>query len=396
MKAVRRLSRDGIPEEEVRRELQQAYDMDSHFTENHILYSMCNKPPKLAVDAHVQFIEANLGDPNLYRGTQILEKSVVNMLLSVLSGDVSMGGKVLEGGTEANITAIWIYRNLTGKKEIVVPQTGHYSFETAADMLNMKLKRVPVDDSVRVDVQELEKLVDPEKTAAVVAIAGTTEHGQLDPIHRVQKVCADRGVPLHVDAAFGGLVFPFLEKLGYELENEFDFALEGVTSITVDPHKMGHSTPPAGALLLRDPEMFKHISHNTFYLSTEHLSSILGTRCSAGVASAYAVLRHYGWHGYYPIVKECMEMTQWFAGALKDIGVSLAIEPVSPVICVRMPDEEKARNVQSRLLAGGWRISRTRTPPGIRFVMMPHVKKGELTDFLPEFRDVCQREDVVR
>jgi len=72
-------------------------------------------------------------------------------------------------------------------------------------------------------------LVD-ERTVALVGIAGTTEFGQVDPIEGLAKIALERKIHLHVDAAFGGFVLPFLEG-----DWRWDFRVPGVSSITIDP-----------------------------------------------------------------------------------------------------------------------------------------------------------------
>ncbi len=388
MKVSRRMETDGVARLDVERELGEAFEADLHLADGTVLYSMCNSPPQLSRDAHMQFIESNLGDPDLYPGTQKLEQSMLNMLLHLLHGDRDAGGMAVAGGSEANITALWIYRNLTGKTEIVLPRTAHYSFETAADLLRMKLKYVDVDDQYAAIPSAVQQALSPD-TAAVVAIAGTTEHGQLDPIGPIQKICLESSVPLHVDAAFGGLVFPFLQRAGYDIAG-WDFNLEGVTSIAVDPHKMGQATMPCGVLLLRDPALLDQIARDTFYLSAETLHSLLGTRCSAGVASAYAMMRHLGITGFTTLVQDCMSKTRELTQLLEELEFSLAIEPISPVVCIRMESEHDARQVRADLAQRGWRVSTSRHPPGIRLVMMPHIPRSAVTAFVADLQGVYQ------
>ena len=81
-------------------------------------------------------------------------------------------------------------------------------------------------------------------------MAGTTEFGQVDPVEEIGRIAEEKDVFFHVDAAFGGFVIPFLE--GCPLK--FDFAVPGVSSIAIDPHKMGMSTIPSGGLLYRNEE----------------------------------------------------------------------------------------------------------------------------------------------
>ena len=74
-----------------------------------------------------------------------------------------------------------------------------------------------------------------KNTICLVGIAGHTEYGMIDPIEALAKIVYQHDIFLHIDAAFGGMVIPFLEK-----PIPFDFALPGVTTIAVDPHKMGN------------------------------------------------------------------------------------------------------------------------------------------------------------
>ncbi len=386
MRPISRFAVEGISEVDVQSELETARREDLHFSDGHILYSMCNAPQQLAIRAHQLFLEANLGDPNLYQGTKALERSVINMLLNLLNGNSSMDGAAVSGGSEANITALWMFRNLTKKRQVVLPETAHYSFNTAGNLLGMDLRYVGVDDSFRMIPEEVKQAITAD-TAVVVAVAGTTSHGQIDPIDRIQKICRDNRVNLHVDAAFGGMVFPFLERAGHDLP-AFDFTLDGVSSMTVDPHKMGQATSPAGVLLVRDGKWFNAIKQQTYYLSVETLHSILGTRCSAGVASAYAMMRMYGRNGFTQLLQDCMRKTEILAEGIRQLGFRLAIDPIAPVACVRFDTDRTAKNAQERLAKRGWRVSRTQQPPGIRVVMMPHIPDRVIPEFLADLSNL--------
>ena len=107
------------------------------------------------------------------------------------------------------------------------------------------------------------RLVD-KNTICMVGVAGTTEYGMVDPIADLAKIACQHDLFLHVDAAFGGMVIPFLDK-----PIPFDFALPGVTTIAVDPHKMGMSTIPAGCLLTREPDMLDALNIDTPYLTVK-------------------------------------------------------------------------------------------------------------------------------
>ncbi len=72
----------------------------------------------------------------------------------------------------------------------------------------MKPLEVDLDESYCMSVDDIQDKLS-ENTAAVVSIAGATELGGIDPIEKISELCADN-IFLHVDAAFGGFVIPFL------------------------------------------------------------------------------------------------------------------------------------------------------------------------------------------
>jgi tyrosine decarboxylase/aspartate 1-decarboxylase len=113
---------------------------------------------------------------------------------------------------------------------------------------------------------------------------GTAELGAVDPVEKLSDIALTHDVYLHVDAALGGLMLPFMENA-----SAFDFCLKGVKSITVDPHKMGLATVPAGGILFRDNTYLEHIKTETPYLTEDAQYTFVGTRNGASVAATWAV-----------------------------------------------------------------------------------------------------------
>jgi tyrosine decarboxylase/aspartate 1-decarboxylase len=203
----------------------------------------------------------------------------------------------------------------------------------------------------------------------VVGIAGTTELGAVDNIGGLADVIPDE-VFLHVDAAFGGFVLPFLKELGHDVP-DFDFSVQKVASIAADPHKMGMSTVPSGALLVRERDWVRAIHKDAPYLDMlGQLSALSGTRCSAAVAASYAAMRSLGREGYLGIVKDCMDVTRHAQAKARKLGLEPVIEPVMNILCLRVPEPKK---VQKMLDGRGWKVSVAQNPPSLRLVMMPHV-----------------------
>jgi tyrosine decarboxylase/aspartate 1-decarboxylase len=371
----------GASFEKIMTELNKAHEEDFHFGEGRILGSMCTQPIEGSVDVHANFIESNLGNPGLYPGTQRLEKHIVSMVSELMHGN-GLHGQVQAGGTESNITAAWIARNVTGKNEIIFCENVHFSMLKACDVLRMKPVEVGLDDRYEMDVGEVESRIGDD-TAIVVASAGSTELGVIDPIRKLSEICKDK-VPLHVDACFGGFVIPFLGDLGYPTK-PFDFQLGGVSSLVLDGHKMGMSTIPSSIFLIRREEDLSSIAVESPYLTSLRSSSLLGTRSSAGVAALYFAIKALGREGYRENVKRCMENTRFLADKVKGIGLGIPIEPVMNICGIIVDDPVRVRDELDRR---DWKVSMSRHPDCLRVVVMPHVTKQVIDAFVQDLEAV--------
>lgn len=364
--------------EEILNELSDVRRKDISYSR--VLSSMCTRPHPVSVKAHEMFIGTNLGDPGIFKGTQELERKLISMLGKILHHDSPLG-YICSGGTEANIQAMRAARNLKKGKKIIVPKSAHFSFEKIGDILRIKITRADLDKEYRVDVGEVERLIDDE-TAAIVGIAGTTELGQIDPIEQLSEIAIECDIPLHVDAAFGGLILPFIGK-----KIRFDFELEGVSSITIDPHKMGMATIPSGGIFFRERKFIDVLEVETPYLTSTSQYTLTGTRPGTGVASAYAVLKYLGFEGMKKIVRGCLDRTSMLVEELSRFDLEPVIKPVINVVCFRC---KKAEKIKRELYKKGWVISTIKAPEAIRFVIMPHVDEEVIGEFVLDFEKVLK------
>jgi tyrosine decarboxylase/aspartate 1-decarboxylase len=368
-----------LPEDEVMAILAQTRARD--YSYDRFLSTMCTLPHPIAVRAHDMFLETNLGDPGLFPGVAELEERVVAMLGEML-GCPDASGYVSTGGTESNIQAIRAARNEAGRKDgnIVVPASAHFSFDKIGDLLCLEVRKAELDESLKVDLSSVESLLD-ERTVALVGIAGTTEFGQVDPIEQLAKMAIDRGIHLHVDAAFGGFVLPFLEK-----KYAWDFSVPGVSSITIDPHKMGMSTIPAGGLLFRGQECLSALETETHYLTKARQASLTGTRSGAAAAATYAVMMHLGREGFKEMVDYCMDLTHHLVAGAGEIGISPAIEPIMNVVALQVPSPAKVRE---ELMKKDWHVSMTREPNrALRLILMRHMTQENIDLFLEDLKAI--------
>lgn len=371
------MNRKGCPEKEVLSLLGNAMQKDTSYEK--VLSAMCTQPHPIAVKAHMQFIASNMGDFGLFQGTKELEEEVIKMMGHML-GDPDACGYITTGGTESNIQALRTARNIGGKKHpnMIVPDSAHFSFDKIADLLGIEIKKAPLDNEFKVDTAFAADMID-DNTIAIVGIAGSTEFGQVDPIDKLAQIAVSNNLFLHVDAAFGGFVIPFLNK-----KYDFDFSVKGVTSITADPHKMGLSTIPSGGLLFREEECLLPLEIDTPYLTIRKQHSLAGTRSGASVAATYAVMKHLGEEGYRNMVSRCMKMTEKIVRGARKLGVEPLIEPVMNIVALDFPDLDRVRK---KLRTKGWITSITRSPRAMRLVIMPHLSEEVADLFLSDLED---------
>lgn len=370
---------------DVFKELDIARTKDFTFSNSHILGSMCTAPHPIAKKAYLKFLETNLGDPELFPGTKELETRFIQFLLTLFHAPKTATGHIVSGGTEGNITAMWIAKELSRKNKIIVPESAHFSFAKIASIMNMKLCLIPLTSEYIMDIKKIRKNI-TKNTAAVVAVAGSTELGTIDPIPELSDLCNDEHLFLHVDAAFGGFVIPFLHELGYQVP-DFDFKLQGVSTICVDSHKMGWSAIPMGTLCIRENHWLEEISVKSPCISSKTQAGILGTRPGGPIAAAYAVTKYLEYDGYTKLVKRCMQTTQYMEKQITTIGLSVIQQPTMNVLGVRIKNPTRLVNALSQK---GWRVNAVDHLSCIRLVMMPHVTKKIVDDFILVLKKTCE------
>ena len=356
-------NRCGLAEEIVLTRLEEMRGKDT--PPSTIFSSMCAQPHPIAVRAHSMFLPTNLGDPGLFQGTAALEAEVISWFVDLFQCQ-DAGGCITSGGTESNIQALSIaiqqyqFSKEYVRPNIIIPASAHFSFEKARRMLGFEL-RVAREDAHVVDPEHVSELID-KQTCCIVAVAGSTEYGMVDPIPDLAKLAKEHEIFLHVDAAFGGLVLPFLKEAP-----PFDFSIDGVSSICVDPHKMGMSTIPSGVLMVREKDFFDTLSVDTPYLTKKTDFHLTGTRPGAPVASTYAVLHHLGFNGMQEIVQQCMENTHYLIEEMEAIGVMRAVTP-----------DVNVATFHPHSVPDPWVVSHTRSGD-VRMIITPHITR-ELID----------------
>lgn len=372
----------GRDKKEVLADLRRILMNDSKYDDGKILSSMCSKPQSIAKTAHQMFLSSNLGDPGLFQGSRKLEQEII-FKLSCLLKNKTANGFIVSGGTEANLLALWGARNKAkvNNPEVIIPESAHFSFNKISNLLKVKPIPVELDRNYRVIPEAVEHCINSQ-TIAIVGTAGTSELGAVDPIDKLSEIALVHNVHLHVDAAFGGLVIPFLDSSVQDALS-FDFRLEGVKSITVDPHKMGMSTIPAGGILFRDQTLLDSIKTEAPYLIETLQYTFVGTRSAASIAAAWAIFESLGFEGFRKTIKQCMSLTTFLSKEIEKLGFQLVTKPTLNIVAFRTSNSKETVENLHKL---GWFVSYVPRLDCLRIVIMPHVRKRHLALFLKDLQ----------
>ncbi len=270
---------------------------------------------EVANQAYQMYINYNA----LFAGKQFPSLSryaaeVVDALLDLLNAPPGAGGSLTSGGTESIMMAVntaqaWArdHRPRAAQPEIVLPRAAHPAFDKAAHLMGIKTVRMSESPEFRADVAGMARAIN-DNTIMIAGSAPAYSYGVTDPIAELATLAAKDGLWLHVDACHGGFVLPFARKLGYAVP-DFDFELAGVTSISVDVHKLGYANKGVSALLFRDEklEAYQRYTFDEWPSGLYTTRNLTGSRSGGGLASAWAVLNYLGEEGYLEIVGEILD-----------------------------------------------------------------------------------------
>jgi aromatic-L-amino-acid decarboxylase len=283
---------------------------------------------------------------------QELEEVTLDWLRQLLGLPEEHVGHIEDSASTATLAALAAARAAApGQRVVVASEHAHSSIDKACRLLELELRKVPVDDAFRLRADAL----DLQGACAVVATIGTTSTSSVDPVPTVADACAQAGVWLHVDAAYAGAA-----AVCPELRDRFA-GWERADSIVVNPHKWLATPMDCSALWTRRVEDFR----SAFSLVPEYLRSPddalnlsevsvpLGRRFRA--LKLWAVLRCYGREGLQAHIREHCRLAQLLAGWIRDEpGWDICAPTPFSLVCFRLgADDASNEALLERVNASG-------------------------------------------
>ena len=318
-----------------------------------------------------------------------------------------------------------------GRPSMVLPTTAHAAFHKAAHYFGVRPVLVDVDPvTFRADPAAMAAAID-DTTVLVVASAPSYAHGVVDPVAEIAALAAARGVRCHVDACIGGWVLPYLPPTPAAVSEDsaamatshsdtatptpavsedsaamatshsdtatptpavsedsaamatshsdtsrsggtlpaWTFAVDGVTSISVDLHKYAYTPKGVSLLLHRTPGLRRgHFFASADWPGYTMLNSTMQSTKSGGpLAAAWAVVHHIGDEGYRRLVAQAREATLAVARAVAGIpGLRVVAPPDATLLTLATDDTCDPYTVADEMLARGWFVQ-----PQMAFRGMP-------------------------
>jgi tyrosine decarboxylase / aspartate 1-decarboxylase len=370
----------GLPEESVLASVQEHLKADPYETAKNFGISYVGPPHPIAAKAAQIAAETVFVDwaSDMFPGTQRLEKEAVRMVGSLL-GASDPAGFITSGGTESNMLAVRLARDLAGKTEpeMVMPETAHFSFRLGAELFGIRIRSIPVGDDLRPDMSGVESLLN-RNTVALICSAPEGHLGVLDPVEEFSRLAERTGIYLHVDAAFGGFILPFMRELEYPIP-PFDFGLPGVRSMMTDGHKLGLLPVATGFFIVRDRADLQALPTEETLIHT-----LTSTKPGGNAAAAWAVISHLGKEGYRQYVRDVLDVVRIICEGVERIpGLRLVVPPLITVVNITS-DTLDVEKVYSGLRRRGWgtTFGEVKGRPHIRLSIHPRRDRAHAEGFV--------------
>jgi len=329
-----------------------------------------------------------------FSGTQDIEREVLNVIACDIfnAKPNDFDGYISPGGTEANIQALWMYRNLfithfkaqLNEIAIVASEDTHYSIAKGSNLLQIDWIKVPVGFKTReISPEKLEQLIVEAKNSGkkyfiAVANMGTTMFGSVDNpdmyTHVFEK--AQVNYKLHIDGAYGGFVYPFSNQ-----QSKINFSNPKISSITIDAHKMLQAPYGTGVFICRKGLIENVLTQEAEYVEGMDLT-LCGSRSGSNAVAVWMILFTYGPHGWYEKVSILQMRTEYLCKELEKLGVDFYRHPYMNIVTIDAQFISKELEKKYDLVPqkhnddNNW----------YKIVLMDHVEVEHLTNFIDNLK----------
>lgn len=294
----------------------------------------------------------------------LMEVQLIEWLREKVGYGKGQAGVFTSGGTQSNLMGVLLardaciakhWKNADGSEwsvqkdgippeamsrvKVLCSENAHFSVQKNMAMMGMGFQSVvtvPCNADAQMDVEALAKIcaeltASGKIVACVVATAGTTDAGAIDPIKAIRQVTDQYGAWLHIDAAWGGALL---------LSNDYRAWLDGIEladSVTLDFHKHFFQSISCGAFLLKNEEDYRYIDYKADYLNSEYdeehgvpnlVAKSLQTTRRFDALKLWFTVEALGENLYGSMIDHGVKLTREVADYIKATdGLELLVEP---------------------------------------------------------------------
>ncbi len=347
----------------------------------------------VAEEAYRRYASENALNTDAFPSLRTIQADVVAIVADWLQAGEG-AGFMTSGGTESILMAVKAARE-RGRKEfgitepnIVLPTSAHAAFEKGCYYFGVESRRTAVGADWRADVAAMEAAVD-DNTVLIVGSAPQYPQGVIDPISEIAALAAARNVSCHVDACMGGVTLTYLARLGEPIP-AWNFAVPGVTSISVDLHKYGYTAKGASVIVYRNKRLrgYQTFVTDNWLGGVYGSSGVLGTKGGGSMAAAWAVMHSLGDEGYLRVTaaarRACLQLA---AGVRTFPELAIRAEPPATLLAFGAADDAQLDifAVADALRRRGWYVDRQGPPPSLHCTVSV-VHEGKIEAFVTDLR----------
>ncbi|CAM5336066.1 lysine decarboxylase DesA [Streptomyces hirsutus] len=260
-------------------ELEDVYLRDAVYFHHPRYLAHLNCPvviPAVLGEAVLSAVNSSLDTWDQSAGGTLIERKLIDWTAARIGLGAAADGVFTSGGTQSNLQALLLAREEAKTRDlatlrILTSEVSHFSVQKSAKLLGLgpdAVVSIPVDHDQRMQTVALARELarcaeDGQVPMAVVATAGSTDFGSIDPLPEIAELCAQYGVWMHVDAAYGcGLLASLKHR------DRID-GIEHADSVTVDYHKSFFQPVSSSAVLVRDAATLRHATYHAEYLNPD-------------------------------------------------------------------------------------------------------------------------------
>jgi len=376
--------------------------------------------PALMAEVFISGVNASLDTFDQSVGGTFIERHLIDWTAERIGYDDTADGIFTTGGTQSNLQALLLARGHSSgprdRQRIFASIDGHFSVQKAARLLGLgedgadAVIGVPLDDNRRMDPVALARALASsqergEIPMAIVATAGTTDFGAIDPLQEIAGLARAHRTWLHVDAAYGGglLISP--------RHRDWLAGIEQADSVAIDYHKTWFQPVSCSALVVRDGATLGHVTWHADYLNPKdsahpnQVDKSLQTTRRFEALKLWVSLRVMGADALGGYLDDVIDLTRDVADAMRDMrDIEIAADPQLSTLVFRyrpvgVPDHEVDRintRIRAELFDGGRAMVAATKVGGVSFLkftlLNPKATRAEILGIVELVRDAGVRQ----